>query len=177
MPSAATRPGQSARLPAPAAAGLPGWRAAAAPESPRELHGLPWILGPEHSATARTFARFAASHGITPSVCHQARQPSAVRALVAGGLGVAILPVFVATRLPEAVRAPFPVPGGYIVRVLMRTGPGGPSPAVRAAWRAIREAGLDAMERYAATGLAPREPIVTGRVLDPSQQQRPATGR
>jgi DNA-binding transcriptional LysR family regulator len=146
------------------------------PQSPLDLRGLPWIVGPDHSATARAFARFAASYGIVPSTRHQARQPSAVRALVAGGLGAAILPVFVATRLPEAARAPFPVPGGYIVRVLMRTGPGGPSPAVRAAWRAVREAGLDAMERYAATGLAPREPIVSGRVLDPSQRARPETG-
>ena len=144
-------------------------------ESASELHGRPWIVGPAHSASGRAFARFAALHGLAPSTRHQARQPSAVRALVAGSLGAAVLPMFVATRLGEAVVAPIPVPGMYIVRVLMRTGPGGPSPAVRAVQRAIRQAGLDAMERYAATGLAPREPIVTGRVLDPSR--RPEPGR
>ena len=145
-------------------------------ESPKDLHDRPWVVGPEYSATGRAFARFAALHGIVPSVRHQARQPSAVRALVAGGLGAALLPTFVATRLREAVAAPFPVPGRYIVRVLMRAGPGGPSPAVRAALRAIRQAGLDSMERYAATGLAPREPIVSGRVLDPSEQPGAGAG-
>jgi hypothetical protein len=90
--------------------------------------------------------------------------------LVAGGLGASLLPMFVATRLREAAAAPFPVPGRYIVRVLMRAGPGGPSPAVRATYLALRQAGLYAMERYAASGLAPREPIVSGRVLDPSRR-------
>jgi DNA-binding transcriptional LysR family regulator len=146
------------------------------PESPKDLHDRPWIVGPEYSAGGRAFARFAALHGIVPSVRHQARQPSAVQALVAGGLGAALLPMFVAARLREAVAGPFPVPGRYIIRVLMRAGPGGPSPAVRAALRAIRQAGLDSTERYAATGLAPREPIVTDRVLDPSERPRAGAG-
>ena len=143
------------------------------PGSPRDLHDRPWVVGPEYSAIGRAFARFAALHGIVPSVRHQARQPSAIRALVAGGLGASLLPMFVAVQSREAATAPFPVPGRYIVRVLMRTGPGGPSPAVRAAWRAIRQAGLESMERYAETGLAPREPIVSGRVLDPSRRAEP----
>ena len=143
------------------------------PESPKDLHDRPWVVGPDYSATGRAFARFAALHGIVPSIRHQVRQPSAVRALVVGGLGAALLPMFVATPIREALAGPFPVPGRYMVRVLMRTGPGGPSPAVRAAWRAIREAGLDSMERYAATGLAPREPTVSARVLDPSLRPEP----
>ena len=139
--------------------------------SPADLGGRPWIVGPDHSATARSFTRFAALHGIEPSVRHQARQPSAVQVLLTGGLGAAVLPAFVATRLRDAVVTPVQVPGSYIVRVLMRSGPGGPSPAVRAAYRAIHQAGIDATERYAATGLAPREPIVTARLTDPSQEQ------
>lgn len=145
-------------------------------ESPKDLHDRPWVVGPEYSATGRAFARFAALHGIVPSVRHQARQPSAVRALVVGGLGAALLPMFVAAPIREAVAGRFAVPGRYLVRVLMRTGPGGPSPAVRAAWRAIREAGLDAMERYAETGVAPREPTVSGRVLDPSLRPEQVPG-
>jgi DNA-binding transcriptional LysR family regulator len=140
------------------------------PESAAQLHGRPWIVGPEHTAGARAFARFAALHGIEASVRHQARQPTAVRVLVAGGLGAAVLPAFVATRLPGAVVSTLEVPGRAVIRLLLRTGPGGPSPAVRAARLAIRQAGLDAVERYAASGLAPHDPVVRARLTDPSEE-------
>ena len=140
------------------------------PESPADLDGRPWVLGPEHTAGVRAFARFSALHGVTPSVRHQARQPAAIRTLVAGGLGAAVLPTFVAARLTGAVAAPFEVPGRCIVRLLTRTGPGGPSPAARAARSAIRQAAFEAVLRYAESGLAPREPEIRARLLDPSEE-------
>lgn len=139
------------------------------PSEARELDGRPWIVGPAHSASGRACARFLSLHGIEPEVRHQARQPSAVQALVAGGLGAAVLPAFVAARLSGAVVTTIPVPGRYLVRMLLRGGPGGPPPAVRAAGLALRQAALDATEQYAATGLAPREPVVSARLLDPSE--------
>ncbi|HWG27859.1 LysR substrate-binding domain-containing protein [Actinospica sp.] len=142
----------------------------AVPGSAAELHGRPWIVGPGHAAGARAFARFAALHGIEPSVRHQARQPSAIQVLVAGGLGAAVLPAYVATRLRGAVVTGLAVPGQTVVRLLVRTGPGGPPPAVRAARLAIRQAGLDAVERYAASGLAPHDPVVSARLTDPSER-------
>jgi hypothetical protein len=140
------------------------------PREPADLVGRPWIVAPEHSASGRAFARFAALHGLEPAVRHRARQPSAVQVLLAGGLGAAVLPTFVATRLRQATVTDLPVPGHYLVRMLMRTGPAGPSAAVRAAELAIRQAAMDATERYAASGLAPREPVVSARLLDPSEE-------
>ena len=139
------------------------------PNSPGELDGRPWIVGPAHTASGRACARFLSLHGIEPEVRHEARQPSAVQALVAGGLGAAVLPAFVAARLRATVATPIPVPGSYLVRMLLRGGPGGPPPAVRAAGLAIHQAALDATEQYAASGLAPREPVVSARLLDPSE--------
>jgi DNA-binding transcriptional LysR family regulator len=141
------------------------------PHEAADLDGRPWILAPEHAASGRAFARFAALHGLEPAVRHQARQPSAVQVLLAGGLGAAVLPAFVAARLRKAVVTDVPVPGRYLVRILMRTGAaGGPAPAARAAELAVRQAALDATERYAATGLAPREPVIRARLTDPSEE-------
>jgi hypothetical protein len=88
-----------------------------------------------------------------------------------------------AVDLPDAVRSLAVPARGYrrcstAARTLsMSPIEGGPSPAVRAVQRAIRQAGLDSMERYAATGLAPREPIVSGRVRDPSERPGPRAER
>lgn len=141
------------------------------PHEPVQLDGRPWIVAPDYAASGRAFARFATEHGIEPSERHRVRQPSAVQVLIAGGLGAAVLPAFVASRLHKALVTEIPVTGLYLVRILLRGGPGGaPSPAVRAANLALRQAVVDATERYAALGVAQREPVVSARLLDPSEE-------
>jgi DNA-binding transcriptional LysR family regulator len=141
------------------------------PRTPADLDGRAWIVAPPHAASGRAFARFAAEHGLEPSERHRARQPSAVQVLLAGGLGAAVLPAFVANRLRDAVVTEIPVTGRYLVRILLRGGPGGaPSPAVRAVNLALRQASVDATERYAELGVAQREPVISTRLLDPSEE-------
>ena len=139
------------------------------PSRPEELDGRPWIGAPDYSARGRAFARFAKIHGITPSAQHIARYFYAVQSLLAAGHGAALLPGSFATRLRRVQVTELQVPGRLILRVLMRSGPHGPSPVALAAAVALEQAMLDSAAQYVRRGITPREPIMR-RLVDPSEQ-------
>ncbi|WP_329579984.1 LysR family transcriptional regulator [Kitasatospora sp. NBC_01250] len=146
-----------------------GW---AEPADWAELSGRPWIGAPADSPRGVVFQRLAAEHGIVPSVQHVARYPFAVYSMLAARLGPAILTATAASRLTHGVVAGLAVPGGYVVRLLRRTGPSGAVPAVEATAEALQQAVLLAAERMAGLGLLEREPRVRPRLVDPSERTR-----
>ena len=135
------------------------------PRSPAELDAAAWISGPSGSANGRAFARFVGEHGITPARTHIAARPSTLRAMLAAGLGAAVLPQFAAVRTPGVAVCGFAVPGSFVLRMVRRQGP---VPAVEAVVSAVRAAVLRGAEDYADSGVAPREPRVR-RLRDPSE--------
>ena len=139
------------------------------PSHAEELDGRPWIAGPEHSARGRAFARFAKMHGITPSALHIASYFYAVQSLLAAGHGAVLLPASFATRLRRIQVTELDAPGRMIMRVLMRSGPHGPSPVALAAAVALEQAMLDSAAQYVRRGITSREPIMR-RLVDPSEQ-------
>ncbi|GAB2705605.1 hypothetical protein GCM10010442_25530 [Kitasatospora kifunensis] len=145
-----------------------GW---AEPTGWAELSGRPWIGAPADSPRGVAFQRLAAEHGIVPSVQHVARYPFAVYSLLAAQLGPAILTATAAAQLTHGVVVTkLAVPGGYVVRLLRRTGPSGAVPAVEAAAAALHQAVLLAAERLSELGLLEREPKIRPRLLDPSER-------
>ncbi|MFJ6135502.1 LysR family transcriptional regulator [Kitasatospora sp. NPDC092286] len=141
------------------------------PGHPAELSGRPWIGAPEQSARARAFARFAAAHGVVPSVEHVAEHPTALAALLAGQAGALIMPAYHAALLDRAKVAGLPVTGSLITRVLHRTGHAPGAPAARAAADALRQAARDHAEAVTAGAPAGRD-IVVRRLHDPSGTDR-----
>ncbi|MDH6135563.1 DNA-binding transcriptional LysR family regulator [Kitasatospora sp. MAA4] len=130
------------------------------PSSAAELAGLAWISAPPDSARGHAFARFAAQYGIRPAREHLAVSSAALRAMLAAQLGAAVLPANAAARLRCRTVTALPVSGTYESRVLYRTSPVGPSPAVGAVLRALRQAVLGAAEALAVREVLDREPIV-----------------
>ena len=120
-----------------------GW---STPATAAELSGRPWISAPAESARGRAFARFAEAHGVTPSVEHRAEHMSAVQALLAGQIGAAILPAYLAARLGQVTVTALPVTGTQITRTLYRTGHGATSAAASAAAAALQQATRDHAE-------------------------------
>ncbi|MEW1864429.1 LysR family transcriptional regulator [Streptomyces sp. NPDC088194] len=125
------------RLVVPAAWGMP---------TAAELSGRPWISAPAHSARGRAFARFAAAHGVTPSVEHLADHVIAVKAMLAGQVGAAVLPAYLAARLDQVTVTGLPVTGSQITRTLYRTGHGDGATAAKAAVDALQQAARDHAE-------------------------------
>lgn len=149
------------------------------PAAVAELSGLPWISAPPHSARGRAFARLAATHGVTPSAEHLADHVIAVQALLAGELGAALLPAYLAAYLAEqleqvAVTA-LPVAGRQITRTLYRTGHDSAATAARAAVDVLQQAARDQAE--AITRADHRRPDVIIRpLLDPTEPAPPRGG-
>jgi len=94
-----------------------------------------------------------------------------VQSLLAAGHGAALLPGSFATRLRRVQVTELQVPGRLILRVLMRSGPHGPSPVALAlaAAVALEQAMLDSASQYVRRGITPCEPIMR-RLVDPSEQ-------
>jgi DNA-binding transcriptional LysR family regulator len=142
------------------------------PEDPAELSGRPWIGAPAGSPRDLAFQRLAAQHGIEPSLVHMARHRFAVYTMLSVRLGAAILPSNAAGLLTHGVVTALPVPGVCLIRLLRRTGPSAPVPAVEAAAEALHTALLMAIEGMVSRGMVTGEPRVAPRLLDPSQEQR-----
>ena len=130
------------------------------PATAADLSGRPWIGAPAQSARGRAFARFARAHGVTPSVEHLADHLVTVRALLAGQLGAAVLPGYLAAQLDQVTVTTLPVTGSQITRTLYRTGHGGSAVAARAAVDALQQAARDHAEAITRTGQGKGDIIV-----------------
>ncbi|MFJ3712962.1 LysR family transcriptional regulator [Streptomyces sp. NBC_01387] len=137
------------------------------PADASELSGRPWISAPAHSARGRAFARFASAHGVTPSVEHLADHLITVRALLAGQLGAAVLPAYLAAQLDQVTVTTLPVTGSQITRTLYRTGHGDTAAAARAAVDALQQAARDHAEAITVAGLG-RGDIIVRPLHDPA---------
>lgn len=134
------------------------------PKGAADLTGRPWIVGPPDSARGRCFARFAAEHGVIPSVQHLARNPYSLQALAKARLGAILAPRYMADAFENVTITDLPVTGSYLVRTLYRT-----TPAAEAVTHAVKQAALRRAEHEVKTGEYPRE-IVVKRLVDPSEQ-------
>ncbi|WP_053725440.1 LysR family transcriptional regulator [Streptomyces sp. WM6378] len=141
------------------------------PSAPAELSGRPWICAPAHSARGRAFARFASSHGVVPSVEHLADHMLAVQALLAGQVGAAILPAYLAAQLDQVTVTTLPVTGSQITRTLCRTGPGAGAAAARVVADTLKQAARDHAEAATGTGRAKGD-IVVRPLHDPTEMPR-----
>ncbi len=138
------------------------------PATAAGLSGRPWISAPAHSARGRAFARFANAHGVVPSVEHLADHVVAVRALLAGQVGAAILPAFLAAQLEHVTVTTLPVTGSLIARTLHRTGHAGTA-AARVAADALLQAARDHAEAATSTGDVKGD-IIVRRLHDPADR-------
>ncbi|MDH6578543.1 LysR family transcriptional regulator [Kitasatospora sp. MAP5-34] len=142
-----------------------GWTV---PADAAELSGRPWISAPAPSARGRAFARFASAHGIVPSVEHLADHVIVVRALLAGQVGAAILPAYLAAQLEQVTVTGLPVTGRLIARTLYRTGHD-TAAAARVAVDALQQAALDDAEAATDAGHAKKD-IIVRRLHDPTDR-------
>lgn len=117
--------------PADAGPGAPGDPIAAA-------RGAAWIAGTPGTLCHTVAVRICQGAGFTPRVRHHADDFTAVLALVAAGLGVAIVPRLGAASPPGGVRL-VPLPARRRTRVAYRRGAGS-HPAVLACVTALRAA-------------------------------------
>ncbi|MFJ1547628.1 LysR family transcriptional regulator [Streptomyces sp. NPDC088246] len=146
------------------------------PTAAAELSGRPWISAPAHSARGRAFARLASAHGVVPSVEHLADHMMAVQALLAGQVGAAVLPAYLAAQLEQVTVTTLPVTGSQITRTLCRTGPGGTAAAARVVADALKQAARDHAEATTVAGRA-RGDIVVRPLYDPTEVPPPAVPR
>ncbi|OMI40803.1 LysR family transcriptional regulator [Streptomyces sparsogenes] len=146
------------------------------PATAAELSGRPWISAPEHSARGRAFARFAHTHGVEPSVEHLADHMIAVQAMLAGQVGAAVLPAFLAAQFDHVTVTALPVHGSQITRMLYRTGHGGGATASRAVVDALRQAARDHAEAATAAGRVKGD-IVVRPLHDPTAPAPPTPRR
>jgi len=138
-----------------------GWET---PATAAELTGRPWITAPPDSPQGRCFARFAAEHGVVPSVEHRAAHPFSLPGLVRNRLGAVLTARFLTDGFQNATVTDIPVTGQYLLRVMYR-----PTPAADAAMRAVHTTMLQIGERDVATGEHPRD-IPVLRMKDPSEE-------
>ncbi|MFF2958997.1 LysR family transcriptional regulator [Streptomyces sp. NPDC057963] len=138
------------------------------PTAAAELSGRPWIGAPAHSARGRAFARFANAHEVVPSVEHLADHLMAVQALLAGQVGAAVLPAYLAAQLENVTVTTLPVTGSQITRTLFRTGHGGSAAAARVVAEALKQAARDYAEAATVAGRT-RGDIVIRPLHDPSE--------
>ncbi|MFC1436843.1 LysR family transcriptional regulator [Streptacidiphilus sp. N1-10] len=149
-----------------------GWEV---PATAAELSGRPWIGAPADSARGRAFARFASTHGVTPSVEHRAEHLGTVQALLAGAVGAAILPAYLAAHLAQVTVTTLPVTGSQITRTLYRTGHGSSSAAASAAAAALQQATRDHAEAITLADQGMGD-IVVRPLRDPADQAAPSPG-
>ncbi|MEU5092642.1 LysR family transcriptional regulator [Streptomyces sp. NPDC021356] len=143
------------------------------PATAAELSGRPWIGAPLNSARGRAFARFADVHKVVPSVEHLADHMIAVQAMLAGQIGAAILPAFLAAQFDHSTVTTLPVTGSQITRILYRTGHGGAATGARATVDALRQAAREYAEAVTAAGRTKGD-IVIRPLRDPTDPA-PAT--
>ncbi|MCC9308476.1 LysR family transcriptional regulator [Kitasatospora sp. RB6PN24] len=113
-----------------------------APGSVKDLANRPWVAGPPGSACGRALERICAEYGFSPRRVHTAVEFPTVLALVAAGLGAAIVP----TLALGGARADFvelpalPVAGHRRIAALRRSSGSGPDPLTDAVVAALRQA-------------------------------------
>ncbi|MBF9066727.1 LysR family transcriptional regulator [Streptacidiphilus fuscans] len=143
------------RIVVPAEWSAPGSAApgSPAPGSVGDLADRPWVAGPPESACGRALERIAAQYGFTPDRAHTALEFPTVLALVAAGLGAAIVPTLaLGTARSDLVALPaLPVAGHRRIAALRRSSGPGPDPLTDAVVIALREAATAAgLQRPAA---------------------------
>lgn len=107
----------------------------------RELHGERWIASPEGTICREWLMRMHDGSGTLPNIVHRSTEFETHIALVAAGLGIALVPRLGRAPLPSTVRAVQvrdPEPWREISVVHRRTMDG--SPAVRVVLDALRQA-------------------------------------
>ena len=72
-----------------------------APRTIRDVADRPWVAAPPDSACGQALDRLAAKHAFSPRRAHTCLEFPAVLALVAGGLGAAILPTLALADLDD----------------------------------------------------------------------------
>lgn len=105
-----------------------------------DLAGAPWISSPPEMACGRALERLAKEHAFVPRKVHACVEFPAILALVAAGLGAAVLPLLArADAAPRAVAvAPVPGVGFRRLNMIYRAASAGPDPVVRAVMDALR---------------------------------------
>jgi DNA-binding transcriptional LysR family regulator len=141
-----------------------GWEASVG--SIGDLAGGPWIAGPAGSACVQALDRLAGEYRFSPRRAHVCLEFPAVLALVAGGLGAAVVPLLALADVPaDAIRVTaIPSVGFRRLSALFRTTPSGPEPVVAAMLGALERAAEPHRSR-------PRTPGRSGR-----DQQHAAEG-
>ncbi|GAA1959917.1 LysR family transcriptional regulator [Catenulispora subtropica] len=110
------------------------------PRSIRDLTARPWVAGPPETACGRALDRIAAEYGFTARRAHTCLEFPTVLALVAAGLGAAIVPMLaLAGAPPDAVALPsVPVAGHRRITGVRRELPSGPEPLTNAVVTALQ---------------------------------------
>jgi len=113
-----------------------------APRTVRDLGELPWVAAPPDSACGAALDRLAAKYRFTPVRAHTCLEFPAVLALVAGGLGAAILPTLALTDVPAGTVTvtSLPVGGARRLTALRRAPRSGPEPVAATLIDALHEA-------------------------------------
>ncbi|MCP2314496.1 LysR family transcriptional regulator [Kitasatospora paracochleata] len=113
-----------------------------APGSVRDLADRPWVASPPGTACGRALERISAEYGFTPRHAHTALEFPTVLALVAAGLGAAIVPTLALSGTgTDFVTLPaLPVAGHRRIAALRRASGSGPDPLTDAVVTALREA-------------------------------------
>lgn len=145
------------------------------PATAADLTGRPWIGASAHSARGRAFARFASAYGVTPSVEHLADDMLVVGALLAGQVGAAVLPAYLASQLDQVTVTALPVTGSQITRTLYRTGHDGAAAAAKAAVDALQQAAREYAEAITVDGRG--RDIIVRPLHDPADPAPPAPRR
>lgn len=106
-------------------AGWPG-----RPGSIRDLAERPWVSGPPGSACGRALDRIATEYGFAPERAHICLEFPAVLALVAAGLGAAVVPTLALRQSPlgSVSTLALPVAGQRRITALRRASRSGPEP-------------------------------------------------
>ncbi|MCD2192167.1 LysR family transcriptional regulator [Actinomycetospora endophytica] len=115
-----------------------------------DLLAGPWVTSPPDHPTSRILQRLRLERGIAPGLAHVCTESRTRLALVAAGLGAAIVPDLTLAALPVAGVAVHPGPAGIGSRVITVLGPAD-GPASAAAERFARHL------RHVAASVAPGE--------------------
>jgi DNA-binding transcriptional LysR family regulator len=111
----------------------------------RAIAGLPWVAGPVGSPTRSVLERLADTTGVPARIEHEALEFPAVLALVAAGLGIALLPRLALPRPDDPLHGritTLQLPGLGARRLVARhrSSRGEPSPATAAVLEALSSA-------------------------------------
>lgn len=124
----------------------PGVRA---PRTAAELAASTWVQGPPGSTTRAVLDRLSAGGGWQPNVVHEALEYPAILAMVAGGLGCALVPWLVAASARDVGTRVVQVPGLGSRRIGLRYRSARHEPS-RAAW-AVHQALVATAEQITAS--------------------------